>query len=659
MPTPIDLLLTNAIVLTMDEDYSQYENGAVAVKDDSILAVGPSKELHGQYQAKNTLDCGGKVLLPGLVNAHTHVPMNLLRGLADDLRLDVWLLGYMMPVEREFVDPEFVRLGTALACAELIRSGVTCFADMYYYEDQVAQATAEAGLRAVVGQSILKFPSPDAATYEDALSAAEDLIKKWKGHPLITPAIAPHAHYTATEDILAAAVELATKYDVPLHTHIAETAQEVEDSFDENGMPVVPHIKKHGLLKAKVIAAHCVHIDEGEMQTLQKYGAGVAHNPTSNLKLASGIAPVSAMLETGLNVGIGTDGASSNNDLDMFEEMRLTALLGKGSTGDPTVIPAKTALTMATRLGAKAIHLGDVTGSLEPGKRADLILVDISPLHNSPRFHNTTGSIYTQLVYASKSTDVSDVMVNGQWLMREKELLTINEGKLLPQAQAYAQRIDAFLSKREESVFSKLIAIGGAVEQESYEVQVKVRVPAVEPILQIIPEKLEVLYHRHYHEFDTYFRFEDAETGWLRYREDEYIDDKGEISNVRYRLTLIGPSREERFPGDVLLSRSRFLAPAIHSLRFYREYFNPTEEIFIEKDRLRWRVLFRDTVFYINLDRLDKPDLGTFLEIKSRTWSLEDAQHKANMADDLLGLLGISPDERKTQDYVKVVKAGA
>jgi len=659
MPKLIDILLTNAIVLTMDADYSKFENGAVAVKGNNILAVGDAEELQKQYQAEKTIDCGGKVLMPGLVNAHTHVPMNLLRGLADDLRLDVWLLGYMMPVEREFVDPDFVRLGTSIACAELIRSGVTCFADMYYYEDQVAEATAEAGLRAVVGQTVLKFPSPDAPTFEDALSAAEDLIKKWKGHPLITPSVAPHAHYTATDDLLAAAIELAKKYDVPLHTHIAETAQEVEDTVRDHGMPVVPYVKKHGLLEAKVIAAHCVHIDEGEMQTLHKYGAGVSHNPTSNLKLASGIAAAPTMLETGLNVGIGTDGASSNNDLDMFEEMRLVALLGKGSTGDPTVIPARTALTMATRLGANALHLGDVTGSLEPGKRADLILLDISPLHNSPRFHNAEDSIYTQIVYASKSTDVSDVMVNGKWLMREKELLTINEAELLPKAQAYAERIDDFLSKREESVFSKLIAIGGAVEQESYEVQVKVRVPAVEPIRQIIPEKLEVLYHRHYHEFDTYFRFEDAETGWLRYREDEYLDDKGEISKVRYRLTLIGPSREEHFPGDVLLSRSRFLAPAIHSLRFYREYFKPTGETFIEKDRLRWRVLFKDTVFYINLDRLDKPDLGAFLEIKSRTWSLEDAQHKANTTDDLLGLLGISPDERKTQDYVKITQAEA
>ncbi|MEA2008096.1 MAG: amidohydrolase family protein, partial [Chloroflexota bacterium] len=379
-------------------------------------------------------------------------------------------------------------------------------------------------------------------------------------------------------------------------------------------------------------------------------------NPTSNLKLASGVAPVSTMLENNLNVGIGTDGASSNNDLDMFEEIRLTALLGKGSTGDPTVIPAKTAVAMATRIGAKAIHLGDVTGSLEPGKRADLILVNLAALHNSPRFHNAPDGIYTQLVYAAKSTDVTDVMVNGQWLMRAQELLTINEKELLPQAQAYAKKIDDFLFKREESVFSKLIAIGGAIEQESYEVQVKVRISAVEPIIQTIPEKLEILYHRHYHEFDTYFEFDDPNEGWLRYREDEYLDEKGEISKVRYRLTLIGPSREQHFPSDVLLSRSRFLAPAIHSLRFYREYFKPSGETFIEKNRLRWRVLFKDTAFYINLDQLKQPDLGAFLEVKSRTWSLEDAEHKAHMADDLLKHLGISPEESKAQDYVKFVE---
>jgi 5-methylthioadenosine/S-adenosylhomocysteine deaminase len=311
--------------------------------------------------------------MPGLVNTHTHVPMTLLRGLADDLRLDVWLMGYMMPVEREFVSPEFVRLGTRLACAEMIRSGVTTFADMYYFEEEIARATAEAGMRAVCSQSVMKFPVPDAGSYEEAIAYTRGFIQRWKGHPLIVPSIAPHSAYGCTPEILHAATELAVEFDVPLHIHISETASEVENMRNEQGMPVVPYVKKLNLFDAKVIAAHCVHIDEGEIHTLKHYNAGVAHNPSSNLKLASGVAPVKKMLDLGLNVGIGTDGPASNNDLDMFEEMRLAAFVAKGTSGDPTALPAKTAVEMATRMGARALHLGDITGSLETGKRADLI----------------------------------------------------------------------------------------------------------------------------------------------------------------------------------------------------------------------------------------------------------------------------------------------
>ena len=413
-----DLLLTNAIVLCMDEAMQIFEPGAVAILGDSLLAVGPAAEMEKSITAQEVVDCGGKVLMPGLINAHTHVPMNLLRGLADDLRLDVWLLGYMLPVEREFVSPDFVRLGTQLACLELIRSGVTCFADMYYFEEEVARATAEIGMRAVCSQTVLKFPSPDAQSYEESLAAAREYIQRWRGHPLIVPSVAPHSAYTGTDEILRLAAELAIEFDVPLHTHVAETAIEVENARAEYGMPVVPYMKKQNIFGAKVLAAHCVHIDQGEMNTLLHHGAGVAHNPSSNLKLASGIAPVSRMLELGLNVGIGTDGAASNNDLDMFEEMRLAAFLAKGSTGDPTTVPAPTTLAMATRLGAKALHLGHLTGTLEPGKRADLILVDILSLHNSPRFCRGPENVYSQLVYAAKARDVTDVMVNGSWLMR-------------------------------------------------------------------------------------------------------------------------------------------------------------------------------------------------------------------------------------------------
>jgi len=658
MTAKVNTLLINAHVLCMDEGFTQYENGAVAVLDDQIHAVGDSEELNKSYTAREVIDCEGKVLMPGLVDVHTHVPMNLMRGLADDLRLDVWLLGYIMPVEREYVNAEFVRLGTSLACAELILSGVTSFADMYYFEDQVAEATAEAGLRAVCCQTILKFPSPDAASYEEALASSERLIKKWKNHPLITPAVAPHAAYTSTVDILGQATAMAQKYDVPLHIHVSETAQEVKDSLREQDMPVVPYLEGQNVLESKVIAAHCVHIDEREMHTLEKFGVGVAHNPTSNLKLSSGMAPVKRMLELGLNVGIGTDGVSSNNDLDMFEEIRLAALLAKGSSGDPTAVPARTAIAMATSMGAKAIHLGDQTGSLVAGKKADLILVNLQTLHNSPQFRNDQDSVYAQLVYAAKSTDVTDLMVNGEWLMRSRELLTVDVNKMLPKAQVLAKEIDQFLNKREQSVFSKLIAVGGAEEQESYEVQVKVKVDDPQEVINRLQNsELEILYYRHYHEYDTYFKFENPEEGWLRYREDEFIDEYGNIENIRYRLTLIGPKRERHFPQDVLLSRSRFIAPAPHSLRFYREYFAPSEETFIEKDRQRWKVCFHDIEFFINVDRLDEPALGTFLEVKSRTWSLEDAEKKAQIADDLLRLLGNTPQKSETLDYVQIVES--
>lgn len=658
MKQTADLILTNAVVLTMDDQFTLYEPGAVALQGDHILAAGGETEILQSYNAKDRIDCGGKVVMPGLVNAHTHIPMTLLRGLADDLRLDVWLQGYMMPVEREFVSPDFVRLGSQIACAEMIRSGVTCFADMYYFEEEVARTTAEIGLRAVCSQTVMKFPVPDARFYEESLAAARDYIQRWKNHPLIVPSVAPHAPYTCTEEILRLTAALAAEFDVPLHTHLAETSLEVENTRQEHGMPVIPYVKKQNLFDAKVLAAHCVHIDDGEMNTLKHHKAGVAHNPSSNLKLASGFAPVKKMLELGLNVGIGTDGPASNNDLDMFEEVRLAAFIAKVSSNDPTSLPAQQALAMATRLGARALHMGDITGSLEPGKRADLILVDAARLHNSPRFRRDDTGIYAQIVYASKSTDVTDVMVNGRWLMRDRQLTTLKEDDLLSNASEYARRIDAFLIEREQSVLSKLIAIGGASETESFEVQAKVRILDPTPVLQAVqlPE-MEILHHRHYHEYDSYFGFDDPSQGFLRYREDEFLDEKGNVAKVRYRLTLLGPAREHHYPSDVLLSRSRFIAPASHSLRFYREYFKPTKETFIQKDRLRWRVLFRGTEFYINLDKVEDPDLGYFVEVKSRTWSQRDAEHKAELADELLGFLGVAPDGTVPQDYIEIVNS--
>jgi 5-methylthioadenosine/S-adenosylhomocysteine deaminase len=650
--TPCDLLLTNAHVLTMDERFTVHARGAIAIADGQILAVGA---VESDYGARETMDCAGRVVMPGLVNAHTHAPMTLLRGVADDLRLDVWLMGYMMPVEREFVRPDFVGLGTRLACAEMIRSGTTCFADMYYFEEAVATAAAEAGMRALCGQTVLKFPAPDAASFEDSLARTRDFIARWKPHPLIVPAVAPHAPYTCTEEILRACAELACEFDVPLHTHLAETVAEVDESRRSHGMPVVPWVKKQRLFDARVLAAHCVHVDEGEIRSLRDARAGVAHNPTSNMKLGSGMAPVAKMLELGVAVGIGTDGAASNNDLDMFEETRLAALLAKGISSDPTAVPARTALAMATCMGARAVHLDGLIGSLEAGKRADLIVIDLEQTHNEPRFVRDPASVYSQIVYAAKAADVVDVMCNGRWLMRERTLLTLNEDDIRAAARDVARRIDAFLIQREQSVLQKLIAIGGAAEQESFEVQVKAALPAADAVLQALgSDEITILRKVHYHQYDTYFFFDDPEQGRLRYREDEFLDDGQKVISARARLTLTGPSREAAF-GSVLLFRSRFFAPATHSPRFYREYFRPAREREVEKDRRRWLVAYRGVQFYVHVDRLLNPaTAGYFLEVKSRTWSRRDAQDKSAIISELLERLGARPDQTIEEDYVEL-----
>jgi 5-methylthioadenosine/S-adenosylhomocysteine deaminase len=650
MPIPCDCLLINAQVVTMDERYSVHARGSVAIGGGSILAIG---DIAAEYEPKQTIDCAGRVVMPGLINAHTHVAMAMLRGLADDLRLDVWLLGYMMPVERQFVRPDFVALGTNLGCAEMIRSGTTCFADMYYFEEVVAETAAAAGLRAVCAQTVLKFPAPDAASFEDSLARAREFITRWKGHSRIVPAVAPHAPYTCTAEILGACAKLASEFAVPLHIHLAETTLEVEQSRREHGMPVVPWVRKQGLFDARVIAAHCVHIDEEEMRTLKESGGGVAHNPTSNLKLGSGVAPVAKMLELGLAVGIGTDGPASNNDLDMFEEMRLAALLAKGIGKDPTALPARDALAMATRLGAQAIDLGEITGSLEPGKRADLIVVDLDQAHHVPRFGRDPGAVYSDLVYACKASDVVDVMCDGRWLMRDRVLLTVDEDTLRGTAESMARRIDLFLIEREQSVLQKLIAIGGAAELESFEIQVKAKLASPDGVvLALGGDEITVIRSVHYHQYDTYFFFADPTQGSLRYREDEFLDNDKNVVSARSRLTLTGPSREAAF-GSVLLFRSRFFAPATHSPRFYREYFRPAREREVEKYRRRFQVAFRGARFWVHIDQMVNPHAGVyFLEVKSRTWSRRDAQDKAAMITELLQLLGARPDETIEEGYV-------
>ena len=653
----VDLILAADTIVTMDAEYRIFKDGAIAIKDDTIIDVGPQDEVQQHHSAGELIDLGSRVIIPGLINAHTHVPMTLLRGLADDLRLDVWLMGYMMPVEREFVSPEFCRLGTQIACAEMIRGGITCFADMYYFEDAVAQATKDVGMRAICGQSILKFPTPDAESFEDSIAASRSFIEKWKDDPLIIPAVAPHAPYTCTEEILEACRDLAMEFDVPLHIHISETKGEVDDWRETYGMPVVPWVKKLDLFDAKVIAAHCVHIDDGEIHTLEHAGVGVAHNPSSNLKLASGFAPIIEMLDTGLQVGIGTDGTASNNDLDMFEEIRLASFIAKTVTSDPTALPARKALDMATRMGAKALHIDHLTGSLEPGKRADLIAIDQDQAHNVPHFDREPQAVYSRLIYATKASDVQDVMVNGRWLMRDCELLTIQEDNLFSQAAQYAAKIDAFLTDREGSVLSKLIAIGGAEQEESYEIQIKVKLDDPQSVIaRLEKDVFEIRRQAHYLEYDKYFRFTMPEEARLRYREDEFVNEEGEVFNVRSRLTLTGPAAEREYHNSVLLSRSRFIAPAKYSPRFYREYFKPSGEISIQKDRLRWLISYEDLEFFINIDQLLEPKVdGCFLEIKSRTWSRRDAEMKAELITTILKHLEIQNAEPVLQEYPDLI----
>lgn len=657
----VDKILSGGVVLTMNEALDVYPRGAVAISGDSIVAVGPADEIQQRYTTDELILCDGQVILPGLVNTHTHVPMTLLRGLADDLRLDVWLMGYMLPTETEFVNPEFCRLGTLLACAEMIRSGVTAFADMYYYEEDVAAATAEAGMRALCAQSVLKFPTPDSPSYDEGLARTRQFIEAWKGHPLIVPAVGPHAPYTCTDEMLQACADLALAFDVPLHIHINEAKYEVEESRNEFGIPQVPRIEKFGLLKTKMLAAHCVHVDSGEIRSLARAGAGIAHCPTSNLKLGSGIAPVVEMLKQKANVGIGTDGPASNNDLDMFEEMRLAAILAKGATLDPLVLPAKQALVMATRMGAAAMHMADDTGSLEVGKRADVIVVNLNTLHNTPTFQRDPDAAYSQIVYATKSTDVQHVMVNGAWLMRDRALLTIDETTIMAEANVVARKIDAFLTAREGNVLHKLIAIGGVQRDETFEIQVKAQVTSADVIKPLLDSAaVKVVRHTHYRQYDTYFIFADPHQGRIRYREDDAINSAGEVESVRSRLTFTLPTKEREFDDSVMLSRSQFIAPATRPLRFYREYFRPIEEREVQKERLRWHILYKGVLFYVNVDTMQSPFPDQqFLEIKSQTWSQADAEYKAGLVTELLSILSLPPATRVRKEYLEFAGTNA
>lgn len=438
----IDLAVIGGTLVTMDSDYRVIEDGYLAIRGERIVDVGSKAELLRKYSPRRVIDASGKAVLPGLINSHTHVPMVVFRGIADDMLLQEWLEKYIFPAEAKNVSSEMCYWGALAGCYEMIQSGITTYVDMYYFEDACAEATAAAGMRAILGETILDFPAPDNKTPEEAIAYTERFVDKWKGHPLITPAIAPHAPYTVSPEVLVKVREFAQRKDVPVLIHLAETDKEVQEILKRYGARPIAHLDKLGLTSNRLIAAHVVVANDDEIALLARRGVGVAHNPQSNMKLASGVAPVAKMLKAGLAVGLGTDGAASNNDLNLFEEMDTAAKLHKLHNADPTALSARDALTMATIGGARAIHMADEIGSLEKGKRADVILVDLSRMSMQPVYN-----IYSHLVYAAKASDVHTSIINGQVVMSARRVLRIDEGKLRMKIKALARQISSSLAR--------------------------------------------------------------------------------------------------------------------------------------------------------------------------------------------------------------------
>jgi 5-methylthioadenosine/S-adenosylhomocysteine deaminase len=439
--TKADLIVSGGTVVTMGRLRAIVEDGAVVIKGDTILEVGSRAELEGKYQAAQTIDARGTLVLPGFVNGHTHVPMTLFRGLHDDVTLDEWLHKYIFPAEAKNVDQEFVRWGTRLAAAEQIRSGITTFADMYYFEDVVAEETKVAGMRGVLGETFIDFPAPDNKSEAEMLAYTEIFLKRWQGDPLIQAAAAPHSIYTCSRKTLQDSAALARKYQAPILIHVAEMKKEWDDSEKQNGMSPVGYLNSIGVLGPDVVAAHCIYVDETDRELLAQKRVGCVHNPSSNMMLASGVSPVPELRAVGVAVGLGTDGpAGSNNDLDLMEEMDLAAKLAKITKMSPTALNARAVVEMATIDGAKALHMDKEIGSLEPGKKADLILISLDEPNAVPMY-----DIYAQLAYALKASDVETVVIGGKVVMRDRKLLTVNEEQAIQKAREYKKRIAASL----------------------------------------------------------------------------------------------------------------------------------------------------------------------------------------------------------------------
>jgi 5-methylthioadenosine/S-adenosylhomocysteine deaminase len=440
----VDLLVTGGLLVTMDSGRVIYDDGAVAVKGDTIVAVGPSAEIAAKYKGSATIDARGKLVMPGFINGHTHVPMTLFRGLHDDVTLDDWLHKYIFPAEAKNVTEDFVRWGTRLAAAEQIRSGVTTFADMYYFEDAVAEETKAAGMRGVLGETWIDFPAPDNKSEAEMLRYTETFLKKWNDDPLIHAAVAPHSIYTCSRKTLEDAAGLARKYHAPILIHMAEMKKEWDDSEKQNGMSPVQFLDKIGVMGPDVVAAHCIFVDDTDRKILAQRQVGCMHNPSSNMMLASGVSPIAEMRAAGIAVGLGTDGpAGSNNDLDLMEEIDLAAKLAKITKMDPLALNAKAAVEMATIDGAKALHMEKEIGSLVAGKKADLIVISLEGPNAVPMY-----DVYAQLAYALKGSDVETIVIGGRVVMRDHRLLTVNEDEVVQKAREYGKRVAASLGVR-------------------------------------------------------------------------------------------------------------------------------------------------------------------------------------------------------------------
>jgi 5-methylthioadenosine/S-adenosylhomocysteine deaminase len=436
-----DWIWTGRYVVTMDPQRRVIENGAVAIGGERILAAGPRTEIERRYQARRRLDRPDAILAPGLIDTHTHAAMSLFRGIADDLRLQDWLEHYIFPAEARNVTPDFVRWGTRLGCLEMLLSGTTTYTDMYYFEDVVAEATKEAGMRGVLGETIIGFPSPDAKTPTDALDFTDRYLTRFHGDPLIVPAVAPHAIYTNSDETLQACRALANRHGAPLVIHLSETKHENDECLAKRHATPTQALDALGVFNGRTVAAHAVWVDEADLAILKSRGVGIAHCPSSNMKLASGIAPVTRMLALDLAVGLGPDGpAGSNNDFNMFEEMDLAAKLQKVATGDPRSLPAEAAVEMATIRGARALGMEKEIGSLESGKRADLISIRLDRPNAVPMYN-----VYSQIVYALKGSDVQDVMVNGRLLVKDAQALTLNAAQIEAKAREYREQVQKSL----------------------------------------------------------------------------------------------------------------------------------------------------------------------------------------------------------------------